>query len=204
MGGAGIGSRRVRHVNADPLIVDTASRMLSELCGAEVVTAAEDGTWPGALWDALEESALTRAWIPERLGGPGTGLADGFTIVRLAGTHAVPAPLAETLLAGWLASEADLEAPEGPLTVAPVDAASSVRLDGDALVGSATRVPYARACGHLAVVFREGDAGTGTGAWRSSNALPVQWNRGRRSPASRAIPSSSTESSRLHGRRRQR
>ena len=116
---------------ADPLIVDTTARMLSELCGPDVVTGAEDGTWPAALWETLEESALTRAWIPETLGGPGTSLADGFAIVRLAGTHAVPAPLAETLLAGWLASEAGLETPQGPLTVAPVDGSSSVRLEGE-------------------------------------------------------------------------
>ena len=149
-------------MNADPLIVDTTARMLSELCGPEVVTAAEDGAWPEALWEALEESALTRASIPEALGGPGASLADGFAIVRLAGTHAVPVPLAETLLAGWLASDAGLEVPEGPLTVAPVDAASSFGLDGDALVGTATRVPYARVCGHLVVVFRDGDAETET------------------------------------------
>lgn len=148
-------------MNADPLIVETTARMLSELCGPEVVTAAEDGSWPESLWNSLSESALTRAWIPEVLGGPGTSIADGFAIVRLAGAHAVPTPLAETLLAGWLASEAGLEAPEGPLTVVPVDAASSVRLDGDALAGTATRVPFARACAHLVVVFREGDAETG-------------------------------------------
>ena len=149
-------------MNADLLVVGTTDRLLSELCGPAVVATAEDGAWPGALWEALEESALTRAWIPEALGGPGSGLADGFAIVRLAGTHAVPAPLAETLLAGWLASEAELEAPEGPLTVAPVDAAYSIGLDGDALAGTATRVPFARTCGHLAVIFREGDAETGT------------------------------------------
>ena len=147
-------------MNADPLIVDTTARMLSELCGPEVVTAAEDGAWPEALWEALEESALTRAWIPEAFGGPGTSLADGFGIIRLAGTHAVPAPLAETLLAGWLASEAGLEAPQGPLTVAPVDGSSSVRLDGEILCGSAARVPFARACGHLVVVFESEGAGT--------------------------------------------
>ena len=134
--------------------------MLAELCGPEVVTAAEDGTWPAALWSALEESALTRAWIPEALGGPGTSLADGFAVVRLAGTHAVPAPLAETLLAGWLASDAGLDAPEGPLTVVPVDGASSIRLQGDALSGSAARVPFARVCGHLVVVFESGDSGS--------------------------------------------
>ena len=137
----------------DSLIVDTTDRMLAELCGPEVVTAAEDGTWPEALWDALEESALTRAWVPESLGGPGTSLEDGFAIVRLAGTQAVPAPLAETLLAGWFGSEAGLEVPEGPLTVAPCDGSSPIGLEGGALSGSAARVPFARACGHLVVVF---------------------------------------------------
>ena len=145
-------------MNADPLIVDTVTRMLAELCEPEVVTAAEDGTWPAALWEALEESALTRAWIPEALGGPGTSLADGFAIVRLTGTHAVPAPLAETLLAGWLASQAGLEAPEGPLTVAPVDAASPLRLEGEGLVGSVRRVPFATVCEHIAAVYTDGDS----------------------------------------------
>ena len=147
-------------MSADPLIVDTTARMLTELCGPEVVTAAEDGIRPHALWETLEESALTRAWVPETLGGPGTSLADGFAVVRLAGTHAVPAPLAETLLAGWLASDAGLEAPEGPLTVVPVDGASSIRLEGGALFGSAARVPFGCICGHLVVVFESGDLGS--------------------------------------------
>ena len=145
-------------MSADPLIVDTTDRMLAELCGPEVVTAAEDDKWPAALWDALEESALTRAWIPEALGGPGTSLADGFAIIRLAGAHAVPAPLAETLLAGWLASDAGLEAPEGPLTVAPVDATAPLRLEGDVLVGSARRVPFASSCEHIVAVYADGDS----------------------------------------------
>ena len=143
-------------MNPDPLIVDTTDRMLAELCGPDVVTAAEDGRWPAALWESLEESALTRAWIPEALGGPGTSLADGFAIARLAGTHAVPVPLAETLLAGWLASEAGLETPGGPVCVAPVDGSSTVKLEGDALRGSAARVPFARGCGHVVVVFEGG------------------------------------------------
>ena len=146
-------------MSADPLIVGTTARMLTELCGSEVVAAAEDGTWPDVLWEALEESGLTRAWIPEALGGPGTSLADGFAIVRLTGTHAVPAPLAETLLAGWLASEAGLDAPEGPLTVAPVDATSALRLEGDVLVGSVRRVPFASVCEHVFAVYTDGDAG---------------------------------------------
>ena len=140
-------------MNADPIIVDTTARMLGELCGPEVVTAAEDGIWPRPLWEALEESALTRAWIPEALGGPGTSLADGFAIARTAGAHAVPVPFAETLLAGWLASDAGLEVPEGPLAVAPAKPGSSIRLRRGVLSGTAARVPFARSCGHLVVVF---------------------------------------------------
>ncbi len=151
-------------MNADPLIVDTTARMLSELCGPEVVTAAEDGVPPQALWDALEGSALTWAWIPEALGGPGTSLADGFAIVRLAGTHAVPAPLAETLLAGWLASNAGLETPEGPLTVAALDGASALRLEGGRLVGEARRVPFASVCEHIVAVYTDGDPSASTSA----------------------------------------
>ena len=147
-------------MNADPLILDTANRMLGELCGPEVVTAAEDGIWPRELWEVLEESALTRAWIPEAFGGPGTSLADGFAIARLAGSHAVPVPLAETLLAGWLASEAGLETPAGPLAVAPAQAGSSIRLEGGVLYGTAARVPFARISGFLVIVF-ESDDGQG-------------------------------------------
>ena len=157
-------------MSADPLIVDTAARMLTELCGPEVVTAAEDGIRPHALWEALEESALTRAWIPEAFGGPGTSLADGFAIVRLAGTHAVPAPLAETLLAGWLASDAGLEAPAGSLTVASADAAAPLRLEGDVLVGSARHVPFASACEHIVAVYTAGDS-PGPGSTNQGVAL---------------------------------
>lgn len=157
-------------MNADPLIVDTTARMLAELCGSEVVTAAEDGVPPRALWEALEESALTRAWIPEALDGPGTSLADGFAIIRLAGAHAVPAPLAETLLAGWLASDAGLEAPEGPLTVAPANADSPLRLEGDMLVGSVRRVPFAGACEHIVAVYAVGDS-PGSGGTNQGVAL---------------------------------
>ena len=147
-------------MNADPLILDTAARMLGELCGPEVVTAAEEGAWPQELWAALETSALPRAWIPETLGGPGTSLADGFAIARVAGSHAVPVPLAETLLAGWLASEAGLDTPQGPLTVVPPQVGSTIRLDDGVLCGTAARVPFAHVCGYLVVVFGS-DGGQG-------------------------------------------
>ena len=62
-------------------------------------------------------------------------------------------PFAETLLAGWLASDAGLEVPEGPLAAAPAKPGSSIRRRGGVLSGTVARVPFARSCGHLVVVF---------------------------------------------------
>ena len=115
-------------IQPDPLVIATLDRLLTAQCPAEVISAAEDGEWPATLWQSLEETGLSRAWVPEALGGSGASLADGFAIARLAGRYAVPAPLVETLLAGHLLSVAGLAPPAGPLTVAPVDGNANLHI----------------------------------------------------------------------------
>ena len=92
----------------DRIVLDTTERILTDLCPPEVVNDAETGVWPAALWEALEESGLTLAWVSEELGGGGAEMGDGFYILKAAGAWAVPAPLAETLLAGWLLDQVGL------------------------------------------------------------------------------------------------
>ena len=55
-----------------------------------------------------DEAGLPLAWVPEKLGGAGASLADGFAILGVAGRYALPVPLAETLLAGWLLARAGI------------------------------------------------------------------------------------------------
>ncbi len=142
----------------DNIIVDTATRIFRDLCAPATVNDAESGVWPTALWDALEESGLPLAWVPEELGGAGAAMADGFAVLRAAGRFAVPAPLAETLMAGWLLARAGIEMPAGPMTIAPVHADGNIGLTGDGtLRGHARRVPFARNAGHIAVLARRGD-----------------------------------------------
>src|SRR5258708_959190 len=88
------------HQMTDSIIVDTATRIFADLCEPRTINAAEEGTWPQALWDALEESGLTLTWVPDTLGGAGADIIDGFAVLRAAGRAAAPVPLAETLLAG--------------------------------------------------------------------------------------------------------
>ena len=67
----------------DPLIgkiIDTATRVCQDLCEPGVINDAEEGKWPAALWDALEESGLTLTWISDEIGGAGAEMADGFDV----------------------------------------------------------------------------------------------------------------------------
>jgi hypothetical protein len=144
--------------NTDNIIVDTATRIFRDLCEPNTVNDAEQGEWPKALWDALEESGLTLTWVPDELGGAGATLGDGFAVLRAAGRFAAPVPLAETLMAGWLLSQAGIAVPGGPLTIAPIHADGWIGLGGDGMLsGRARQVPFARNAGHIAVLTHRGD-----------------------------------------------
>jgi acyl-CoA dehydrogenase len=138
------------------LLGPTVTRLLTDLVTKESIEAAEQGAWPDALWRALEESGLTLPLVPEAAGGAGGTWADAHVVVRAAGKHAAPVPLPETIVAGALLAAAGLEVPLGPMTVAPVregERLGLARADGGwRLRGTATRVPWGGAAGHVVAV----------------------------------------------------
>ena len=145
--------------DTDSIIVDTTTKIFQDLCDPQTVNNAEDETWREPLWTALQESGLTLTWVPDTLGGAGADIQDGFDVLRVAGSFAVPVPLAETLLAGWLLSQASLESPLGAMTVAPVRKGDALSIGDDGtLSGTAHQVPFARDADHIAVLARQGDA----------------------------------------------
>src|SRR5260221_7868325 len=75
-----VGAHNDMNDSTDNIIVDTATRIFQDLCEPATVNEAEEGKWPKGLWDALEESGLTLAWVPDDLGGAGATMADGFTL----------------------------------------------------------------------------------------------------------------------------
>lgn len=144
--------------SSDDIILDTATRIFRDLCEPATINDAESGGWPQALWNALEESGLPLAWVSEELGGAGAAMADGFAVLRAAGRFAVPVPLAETLMAGWLLARAGIEMPVGPMTIAPVHADGHIELAADGkMSGRARRVPFARNAAHIAVLAHRAD-----------------------------------------------
>lgn len=144
---------------ADPLVVETVARILRDLADPQTINNAADEGWRAPLWAALEESGLTRAWLADDLGGAGAAMADGFAVLRATGAYAVAIPVAETLLAAWLLGRGGLAAPDGPMTVAPVNEKDSITIGADGrLAGTARAIPFAADADHLAVLAT-GDAG---------------------------------------------
>jgi acyl-CoA dehydrogenase len=95
------------------LLGDTIGRIFADLVTKELLESTERGAWPEDLWRALEENGVTLPLVPEARGGAGLGWQDAHVILELAGRHAVPVPLAETIVASWLLAGAGLDVPDG-------------------------------------------------------------------------------------------
>ena len=114
-------------LKADPLIIETVTRVCTDLCSAkDMVNAAEDGSLAGRdLWEAIAKHRLVT-----RLGA-GVGwwtwrgsLADGFAVARVVGPiRRCRFRIAETLLCRLAAGgKRDFRRRQGPWVSAPARA----------------------------------------------------------------------------------
>ncbi len=76
------------------IILDTAERMFGDLCDKQLLDAAEQGEFAAPLWEQIAANGF------HHLGAAasGTSAADLYAFLMTCGRHAVPLPLAETLL----------------------------------------------------------------------------------------------------------
>ncbi|HUS95628.1 MAG TPA: acyl-CoA dehydrogenase family protein [Hyphomicrobiaceae bacterium] len=139
--------------SSESIVLETTRRILADLADPQTLNAARNESWKAPVWQALEESGLTLAWVPEEQGGVGASISDGFDILRMAGQFASPVALGETLLAGWLLGLSGQACPSGPMTLAPVRDRDRITVGADGtLTGTARAVPFARDARTLAVL----------------------------------------------------
>lgn len=135
------------------IVAETAERIFSDLADAQSINSAKTADWKAPLWAALTEAGLPLSWVPEDCDGSGSSLADGFSIASSAGKFAVPVPLVETMLAGWLLSQAGLPSPPGMMTVAPARPQDRIAFNADGTLNGRVRgVPFAADAQHIAVI----------------------------------------------------
>src|SRR5690554_1330550 len=97
----------------DLLILDAAERLMSDFCTTEAVARHEAGVVSAELAEAVMDSGLPMAWVPEHFGGVGGSLTLGFDLIRKSASYALPLPLAETLVANLLLAVSGLSVPGG-------------------------------------------------------------------------------------------
>lgn len=102
----------------DDLFADAARQLLRDQCTPQVVRAIEAGGSAQALWTWLEDAGFADALLPEEQGGAGLSLAQVFGVWELCGAHALPVPLAETMVARALLARAGAPCPAGAIALA--------------------------------------------------------------------------------------
>jgi acyl-CoA dehydrogenase len=138
---------------AENIVVETAEKIFADFADAQTINRDSKGSWKAPLWQALTEAGLPLSWVPEACGGSGASLAEGFGVLGAAGRFAIAVPLAETMLAGWLLSQANIALPDGMMTVAPCGPKDRIALGADGtLSGRARGVPFATDAKHIAVL----------------------------------------------------
>src|SRR2546427_848996 len=138
---------------SENIVAETAEKIFADLADAQTINRDNKGAWKAPLWQALTEAGLPLAWVPEDCGGSGASMAEGFSVLSAAGRFAIAVPLAETMLAGWLLSQAKIPSPDGAMTVAPASPKDRIALNADGtLSGRARGVPFAKEVKHVAVL----------------------------------------------------
>jgi acyl-CoA dehydrogenase len=128
----------------DTMVEDTLADLFSQHAGPEARQSAEQEGWMPELWAVLSRTGLPWVGIPEAAGGVGGELADAAALLRMAGRHAVPLPLAESggLLGGWLIAHAGLSMPDSPITVPVPRSADRLTVRANRVTGRLHRVPW--------------------------------------------------------------
>ena len=129
------------------MLLDMAERLFSENCDKPLLARAEAGQWPDALWAEIKAAGLPSLLVPEALNGAGLQPSDALALARIGARYAAPLPLGETMIAQWLAAQAGLVCPAGPLTFATGTLDKPIELVSDAegarVSGTAHRVAFA-------------------------------------------------------------
>jgi acyl-CoA dehydrogenase len=132
------------------LLIQNASRLFRDTCTASAFEQSERGDLPAQVWTPLVESGIPDAARAAGRGGSGTDLGDALALVREAGAHCVPAPIAETMLAELSLAAAGLPPRSGIGTVGgvvPADILEARQVGNEWLLsGTLHRVPWARHC----------------------------------------------------------
>ena len=106
----------------DDMFADAARQVLADQCTPHVIRAIESGGNAApetqTLWNQLDETGLADAMLSEEQGGANLGLSEVFGVLEQCGAHALPLPLADTIIARALLAQANVTVPRSRIVLA--------------------------------------------------------------------------------------
>ena len=131
----------------DYLIVDAVRSLLADQCTTAAVRAIEIeavgqesnaacGIKATQLWQSISNSGFADLLVAEECGGAGLALREVFAVLELLGQHAMPLPLAETMLARAWCAQHSVPVPDGAIAFAPQATLSAQDLQVPAVRGA--------------------------------------------------------------------
>jgi alkylation response protein AidB-like acyl-CoA dehydrogenase len=154
----GSGASGGRSARATSDVGDMVEQLFGDLSDADTRQAAESTGWAEKCWQAVSAAGLQRVGIAESVGGAGGTLAEAAEVLRGAGRHAVPLPIAESvLLAGWLYERIGAELPAGAITVADPRHVRDLTVGRHGVTGRLERVPWGRRVERVVTVVETPD-----------------------------------------------
>lgn len=99
-------------------MLEMVERFLADQCCRDLIRSVEGGRWPQQFWNECNELGLPLLMVSQDRGGIGCGWREAAPLFEAFGRHALPVPLGETIVAGWLLDQAGLEVPARPITLA--------------------------------------------------------------------------------------
>lgn len=127
------------------MLAQMADRLLTKQFDDTAMRAARAGGWPQPAWDAIEEQGMAQALV-QGDAGFGVPLLEGLALIRQLGRHAVPLPLAETMIANALLADAGLPTVPGVIALVPEGAGITLHEQGGGWQahGEADRIAWGR------------------------------------------------------------
>lgn len=140
------------------ILLEQTDRLLAHHVTPAALKAADEGAFPLAAWEAVSAAGLPLALVPEDAGGAGLSAVTAGQIIRRSAYHALPAPLAETLIAQALWTRAGGATVDGIVTLATgTGLALSSTAQGAVLSGTLASVPWGAHASFILLIAHDGD-----------------------------------------------
>ena len=99
------------------MFLEALEKVLSDTVTSSALRSIEAGDAPDAVWQPIEDAGFLDLMLPEAQGGAALPLAELFPILECLGRHALPLPVAQSIVARALAG-GRVALPSGMLTIA--------------------------------------------------------------------------------------